>query len=47
MVSKVGNLVDPSVPVSQDEDKDNLVVRTWGTPRDPAGSDPTTTKVCM
>eukprot|EP01036_Dinobryon_divergens_P023761 gene23761-32147_t len=37
MVSKVGNLVDPSVPVSQDEDKDNLVVRTWGTPRDPAG----------
>ena len=37
MVSKVGNLVDSSVPVSQDEDKDNLVVRTWGSPRDPAG----------
>ena len=37
MVNKIGNLVDPSVPVSQDEDKDNLVVRTWGTPRDPAG----------
>jgi seryl-tRNA synthetase len=37
MVGKVGNLVDLSVPVSQDEDKDNEVIHTWGTPRDPAG----------
>lgn len=37
MVNKVGNLVDDSVPVSKDEDADNLVVRRWGTPRDPAG----------
>jgi seryl-tRNA synthetase len=37
MVNKVGNIVDPSVPVSKDEDKDNAVVRSWGTPRDPAG----------
>ena len=32
-----GNIVDDSVPISQDEDADNLVVRKWGTPRDPAG----------
>ena len=37
LVSTVGNLVDASVPVSQDEDNDNLVVRKWGVPRDPAG----------
>lgn len=37
MVGTIGNLVDDSVPVSQDEDKDNLVVRKWGVPRDPAG----------
>jgi seryl-tRNA synthetase len=37
MVGKVGNLVDLNVPVSQDEDKDNAVLRTWGNPRDPAG----------
>lgn len=37
LVGTVGNLVDDSVPVSQDEDKDNLVVRKWGVPRDPAG----------
>jgi hypothetical protein len=37
MVNMVGNLVDDSVPVSQDEDAHNLVVRKWGTPRDPAG----------
>jgi len=29
----VGNLIDDSVPVSKDEDKDNEVVATWGTPR--------------
>ena len=28
-LSKIGNLVDKSVPVSNDE-KDNQVVRTWG-----------------
>jgi len=37
ILSKIGNLVDPTVPVSQDEDKDNLVLRRWGTPRDPVG----------
>ena len=37
LVGKVGNFVDDSVPVSKDEDKDNLVVRTWGVPRNPAG----------
>ena len=37
LVGKVGNIVDLSVPISQDEDKDNEVVRTWGKPRDPAG----------
>ena len=37
MLSKIGNIVDPSVPVSQDEDADNLVVRTWGNPRSPEG----------
>lgn len=37
MVNKVGNLVHDSVPVSQDEDKDNRVERRWGTPRDPKG----------
>jgi seryl-tRNA synthetase len=37
LLSKVGNIVDDSVPVSKDEDADNLVVRKWGTPRDPAG----------
>lgn len=37
MVGKIGNIVDDCVPVSQDEDADNVVVRKWGTPRDPAG----------
>lgn len=37
MVNKIGNIVDESVPVSQDEDADNLVVRKWGFPRDPTG----------
>jgi seryl-tRNA synthetase len=37
MINKIGNIVDESVPVSIDEDKDNAVVRTFGTPRDPAG----------
>ena len=36
-LSKIGNIVDDSVPVGNDEDKDNVVVRKWGTPRDPAG----------
>lgn len=30
----IGNLVHDSVPVSNDEDKDNAVVSTWGVPRD-------------
>jgi len=34
-VNLVGNIVDDSVPVSKDEDKDNLVVRKWGVPRLP------------
>lgn len=38
LVGTIGNLVDDSVPVSQDEDAHNLVVRKWGTPRDPAGT---------
>lgn len=37
LLSKIGNIVDDSVPVSQDEDADNLVVRRWGTPRSPEG----------
>jgi seryl-tRNA synthetase len=37
LLNKVGNLVDPDVPVSNDEDKHNRVERSWGTPRDPAG----------
>jgi seryl-tRNA synthetase len=37
MINKVGNIVHDSVPVSKDEDKDNRVERTWGTPRNPAG----------
>lgn len=30
----IGNIVHDSVPISQDEDKDNKVVTLWGTPRD-------------
>jgi seryl-tRNA synthetase len=37
MVNKIGNIVLDSVPVSKDEDADNRVEKTWGTPRDPAG----------
>eukprot|EP01038_Epipyxis_sp_PR26KG_P005387 gene5387-7470_t len=37
MINKIGNIVDDSVPVSKDEDKDNAVIRKWGVPRDPAG----------
>jgi len=37
MLGKIGNIVDDSVPVSNDEDAHNLVLRKWGTPRDPAG----------
>lgn len=37
LVGTIGNLVEGSVPVSQDEDKDNLVVRKWGVPRDSTG----------
>jgi len=33
----VGNLVHDSVPVSQDEEKDNAVVATWGVPRSFSG----------
>lgn len=29
----IGNLVHDSVPISQDEEKDNKVVATWGVPR--------------
>jgi seryl-tRNA synthetase len=37
LINKIGNIVDDSVPFGNDEDKDNRVERTWGTPRDPAG----------
>ena len=33
MYSFSGNIVDDAVPVSKDEDADNLVVRKWGKPR--------------
>ena len=36
-VRLVGNIVDMGVNVSQDEDADNEVITTWGTPRDPKG----------
>ncbi|EWM22412.1 seryl-trna synthetase [Nannochloropsis gaditana] len=32
LLPKIGNIVDDSVPVSQDEEADTEVVRTWGTP---------------
>jgi len=32
-LGRIGNLVHDSVPVSQDEDKDNEVVAKWGIPR--------------
>lgn len=35
-ICKIGNIVDESVPVDNNEDN-NAVVRTWGTPRDPTG----------
>eukprot|EP00913_Durusdinium_trenchii_P011403 g10711.t1 len=33
LLGSIGNMVHDSVPVSQDEDKDNKVVATWGVPR--------------
>eukprot|EP01036_Dinobryon_divergens_P037991 gene37991-49795_t len=36
-LSKIGNIVEDGVPISQDEDKDNAILRSWGTPRDPTG----------
>merc|ERR1740123_1255205 len=32
-LGKIGNILHESVPVSQDEEKDNKVVSMWGTPR--------------
>jgi len=32
-LNKIGNIVSPNVPISNDE-KDNKVVRTWGSPID-------------
>lgn len=32
LLPKIGNIVDDTVPVSQDEEADTEVVRTWGTP---------------
>lgn len=29
-LAKIGNILDDTVPVSQDEDKDNEVVALWG-----------------
>jgi seryl-tRNA synthetase len=36
MLSKIGNIVDDSVHISNNEDE-NVVLRRWGTPRDPTG----------
>jgi len=36
-LGSIGNIVHDSVPVSQDEEKDNKVVATWGVPRDFTG----------
>lgn len=33
MLNKIGNIVDPDVPISQDEDKDNLVVALYPEPQ--------------
>jgi len=33
LLGSIGNIVHDSVPVSQDEEKDNKVVATWGIPR--------------
>ena len=35
-LNRIGNIVEDTVPVFQDEEQ-NRVERTWGTPRDPAG----------
>jgi len=32
LLTRIGNIVDDSVPVSKDEEKDNEVVSTWGSP---------------
>ena len=37
LLNKVGNIVDDSVPVGNDEDTGNRVERKWGTPRNPEG----------
>jgi seryl-tRNA synthetase len=37
-VGLIGNIVDDSVPVGQDEDTGNVVVRTWGNPKAPDAS---------
>ncbi len=37
LVNKIGNIVEECVPTSKDEDADNVVIRKWGNPRDPAG----------
>ena len=37
LVGKIGNIVDDSVPISNDEDTGNRVERQWGIPRDPLG----------
>jgi seryl-tRNA synthetase len=38
MIRTVGNIVDNSVPIGNDEDLHNVVVRKWGNCRDPAGT---------
>lgn len=35
LVSTIGNVVDDTVPPGVDEDECNVVIRKWGTPRDP------------
>lgn len=37
-IGTIGNIVDDSVPVGQDEDTGNIVVRTWGSPKQPDAS---------
>jgi seryl-tRNA synthetase len=41
LLGKIGNIVDPEVPISQDEDADNLVVALYPTPPEAEAPDST------
>ena len=34
MLGRIGNMVDPKVPISHDEDKDNVAVALWPEPEE-------------